>query len=89
MNRRILALLIVIGTWAGCSSPMAQAASGRGPIIAFGAQRQQIAATPVLERPYRPLHFYGNTARRRHYHGSALPASGDLTRGASSVVRRN
>ena len=89
MNRRILAMLIVIGIWAACSSAMAQASSGRGPIIARGAQRQQIEATPILQRPYRPLHFYGNTVRRRHYSGRAEPASGDRNRGASSVARRN
>lgn len=89
MKRKILALLIVIGTWAGCSSPMAEAASGRGPVVAMGAERQQIAATPIQARPYRPLHVYGNTVRRRHYDGRTVPAPGNLNRGASSVVRRN
>jgi hypothetical protein len=84
-----LAMLIVIGMWAGCSSATAQAASGRGPIIARGAQRQQIATTPILQRPYRPLHFYGNTVRRRHYHGRAVPAPGNRNRATSSVARRN
>jgi hypothetical protein len=28
------------------------------------AQRAKIRATPILERPSRPLHFYGNTVRR-------------------------
>jgi hypothetical protein len=37
-----------------------------GPIIAFGAERQEIRSTPILERDNRPLHFYGNTVRRRH-----------------------
>jgi hypothetical protein len=86
MNRQILALLIVIATWAGCSSVTAQAAPGRGPVIATGAERQQIAATPILDRPYRPLHFYGNTVRRRHHQGRALPAP-DLNQGTSSVER--
>ena len=27
-------------------------------------QRAQIRATPILERPSRPFHFYGNTVRR-------------------------
>jgi hypothetical protein len=82
MNRKILALLIVFGTWAECSSATAEAAPGRGPVIATGAERQQIAATPIVDRPYRPLHFYGNTVRRRHHHGRALPAP-DLTQGTS------
>jgi len=29
-----------------------------------GATRQAIRATPLLERPNRPGHFYGNTVRR-------------------------
>lgn len=38
--------------------------SGRLPIVARGELRQEIKATPILERPNRPLHFYGNTVRR-------------------------
>jgi hypothetical protein len=36
----------------------------RGPVVAFGAEREAIKRTPIEERPYRPLHFYGNTVRR-------------------------
>jgi hypothetical protein len=52
-------------------------ASGKGfdpRIITFGDTRQQIQNTPMLERPYRPLHVYGNTARRRHSRGSSTAA---------------
>lgn len=42
-------------------------------IIASSEQRQQIQATPIEQRPYRPLHFYGNTIRRMHYRGTPLP----------------
>lgn len=54
--------------------PVAEAAGGTGfdpRIIAFGETRQQIQSTPITERPYRPLHVYGNTVRRRHYRGTA------------------
>lgn len=40
--------------------------SNRPPIVARGQLRQEIKATPILERPNRPLHFYGNTVRRQH-----------------------
>jgi hypothetical protein len=53
----------------------------------FGQERQQMRATPILHRPYRPLHFYGNTVRRRHYRGRAIPRAGDLLRGSSLLVR--
>ncbi len=42
------------------------AGAADGPVIAVGAQRQEIRATPILERENRPLHFYGNTVRRLH-----------------------
>ena len=51
--------------------PVDAASTGFNPgVITFGETRQQIQATPVLERPYRPLHVYGNTVRRRHTRGS-------------------
>ncbi len=42
-------------------------------VIATGEFRQEIQSTPIEKRPYRPLHFYGNTIRRQHYRGTALP----------------
>lgn len=50
------------------------ASTGFDPrIITFGETREQIQNTPVLERPNRPLHVYGNTVRRRHSRGAAAP----------------
>lgn len=40
-------------------------------VVKRGAEKELSQATPILLRPYRPLHFYGNTVRRRHYRGSA------------------
>ena len=36
-------------------------------VIARPQDRAKIRATPIEKRPYRPLHFYGNTVRRNHY----------------------
>ncbi|MCG8649407.1 MAG: hypothetical protein MI861_06225 [Pirellulales bacterium] len=41
-------------------------------IIATGDYRDQIKSTPIELRPYRPLHFYGNAVRRKHYRGSVF-----------------
>jgi hypothetical protein len=30
-----------------------------------------------LERPYRPLHFYGNMQRRHHYRDTVIPSRTD------------
>lgn len=47
--------------------PAAEAAqTGFDPrIVTFGEAREQIKSTPIEQRPYRPLHVYGNTVRRR------------------------
>ncbi|TWT66166.1 hypothetical protein [Allorhodopirellula solitaria] len=42
-------------------------------IVARGEYRQQIRSLPIQQRPYRPLHFYGNTVRRMHYRGTPAP----------------
>lgn len=42
-------------------------------VVMRGEDRERLQATPILERPYRPLHFYGNTVRRMHYRGTPLP----------------
>jgi len=52
------------------SSPATAEAADSSPdvslrIITFGETRQQLQATPIEQRPYRPLHFYGNRVRRQ------------------------
>ncbi|MDA8743784.1 hypothetical protein N9N28_04025 [Rubripirellula amarantea] len=39
-------------------------------IVATGEYRDQIKSMPIEQRPYRPLHFYGNTVRRNYYRGT-------------------
>ncbi len=43
-------------------------------VITFGETREQIKATPIEQRPYRPLHVYGNSLRRRHSRSGPGPA---------------
>ncbi len=58
----------------GGSFLCAQEPGWYGRVILPESQRKIIEATPIINRPYRPLHFYGNTVRRRYYHGRALPS---------------
>jgi len=44
-------------------------------IIARGENREQVQNTPILERPNRPLHVYGNTVRRRHHRSVSKAAN--------------
>lgn len=58
-------------------------------IVARGEEREQIRATPIEQRPYRPLHFYGNTVRRIHYRGTPSPTlSESVALPARVLIRR-
>ena len=57
----------------GADRPVGEPGWSRA-VIATGDQRATIKALPIEQRPYRPLHVYGNTVRRMHYRGPPLPA---------------
>jgi hypothetical protein len=73
ISRGILLLLpTVIAALAVSLPEPARAASQTGfdpRVVAFGAEREQIKSTPIEKRPYRPLHVYGNSIRRRQTRG--------------------
>jgi len=76
--------IAILGFFAGPTSSAAEPSWQRN-VIARGPEREKLQNTPILERPYRPLHFYGNTVRRRHYRGSAVPGPRDVA-GATTAV---
>ncbi len=91
MNRILLPIaLLALGLTAStapAAPPVPLAEPGWvGVIIARGELRDQIESTPILERPYRPLHVYGNTVRRNHYRGAPIPKLKDVVQGAGSIV---
>ncbi|GAB5406132.1 MAG: hypothetical protein Aurels2KO_43630 [Aureliella sp.] len=86
--RFVLIALIVIAASAAGNTASAQEPGWTGRVIKVGEDRARSDATPILQRPYRPLHFYGNTVRRRHYRGTALPNPGDLVQTAVNIFRR-
>lgn len=46
-------------------------ATGWAPQTMAGAERAYIRSLPLLLRPNRPGHFYGNTVRYLHYRNMA------------------
>jgi len=74
----------------GGFSTMASAAEpGWSPVIvATGDYRAQIKSMPIEQRPYRPLHFYGNTVRRNHYRGNSVAMPRDVRTNATGMGRR-
>ncbi len=84
MNLRYAIFSLLIGSVLFVSAAVAGQSRAVGPIIAFGETKRQIEATPILDRPYRPLHFYGNTVRRRNSRG--LPVNVPATAAAPSAA---
>jgi hypothetical protein len=49
--------------------------------------REEIRSLPMEQRPYRPMHFYGNTIRREYYRGSPAPLPRDIFEASNSLFR--
>lgn len=59
-----------------------------GAVMPMSAESQQIRQQPILERPNRPFHVYGNTVRRMHYRGNPLPMPRDFGGSAGAMFGR-
>jgi hypothetical protein len=70
--RRII--ITALGVAAFLPAGADAAGTGFDPrVIVVGEARDQLKAKPIEDRPYRPLHVYGNTVRRRQSRGTAQP----------------
>lgn len=58
-------------------------------VVLFGDERAKKDATPILQREYRPFHFYGNTVRRQYYRGSVRPSLSDGLQAVRVTVVRD
>jgi hypothetical protein len=68
--------LVFAATLAAAVVSASAVAAGTGfdpRVITFGDTREEIKSTPITQRPYRPLHVYGNTVRRRHQRSTPKP----------------
>jgi hypothetical protein len=72
MKKWAVVLSILASTSCFSSSVAAEEPGWSGRVIVFGQERAQVQATPIVHRAYRPMHFYGNTVRRRYYRGPTL-----------------
>lgn len=86
--RQLLVAMILVTPFCHCSNSSAQEPGWTEPgwtepgwtgrIIKVEVDKEISDATPILLRPYRPLHFYGNTVRRAHYRGNPFVTPRDL-----------
>ena len=75
--------ILIVAAALCLSAPAGDHASASEPgwspvVIARGDYREEIKSIPMEMRPYRPLHFYGNTVRRSYYRGTPMVAPRDL-----------
>lgn len=67
-------LAAALGAAAFLPAGVDAAGTGFDPrVVMLGEARDQLKSTPIEDRPYRPLHVYGNTLRRRHSRGTPQP----------------
>jgi hypothetical protein len=57
-----------------------------GVVVARGELKQELESTPIVDRPNRPFHFYGNTVRREYYRGTARPRASDVVKGGGALI---
>jgi hypothetical protein len=62
-----LALVGAMSTVASAQAPASPVAAATAPVTGVLAVEAEVREKPLLERPNRLGHFYGNTVRRRHY----------------------
>ncbi len=91
MLRVITAAFILSAVYVFAAPSAAPAAeTGWLPVIvARGDLKQEIESTPIVDRPNRPFHFYGNTVRRRYYRGAPTPRAENVKGGAATVAQPN
>lgn len=61
--RTVLTAAVLAATAALVATPDAPAPAR---LVATNLTRAEIRSLPMLARPDRPIHFYGNAVRRRH-----------------------
>lgn len=83
----LFAFILVVPAWFAQSAD-AQERRWYPRVIARGADREIIKATPIHHRPNRPLHFYGNTIRRNYFRGNTAPLERSLERSPNGSLRR-
>ena len=59
-----------------------------GQVVLRGEEREKVKSLPITQRPNRTGHFYGNTIRRLHYRGSAVPLPRDVVNMSYSFIAR-
>jgi hypothetical protein len=83
---RVFAVILAVILILSASSASSQEPGWSGRFVVVGAEREQVRSSPILQRPYRPFHFYGNAVRRANYRGRMLPQPQDWMEGFAALI---
>ena len=89
MSLKSLPLAALVLTTLCLGSATAQEPGWASEVVLPATTQRRIDAMPIHQRPYRPLHFYGNTVRRMRYRGRVLPTRNDLRNTRLHLMRRS
>jgi hypothetical protein len=89
--QRLLLKVVFFGTFVltltfEVGSCTAREPGWKNQVITVGPLREELESLPIEKRPYRPLHFYGNTVRRRYHRGRLRPTISDLRQTIRSLA---
>ncbi len=88
MSKLVFSALLLTAITVGVLSSSDASEPGWSPIVVpTGEYRDHIKSMPIELRPYRPLHFYGNTVRRSFYRGNPTPMPRDIRTTTGELVR--
>ena len=82
------AMLFAVPNSASADSASSNEPGWLGVVVARGELKKWIDSTPIVDRPNRPFHFYGNAVRREYYRGSAAPRTSDFLKGGAALVTK-
>lgn len=85
---QLIVVCVFLGASSLASGVVAAEPGWTNRVIKVGQDRVVSDATNILVRPYRPLHFYGNTVRRMHYRGNPMPTPRDLWQTTRQLIVR-
>lgn len=86
ISRKVIFASVLVASFFFGTKSQAQEPGWTGRIVKMGVDKEISDATPILNRPYRPLHFYGNTVRRAHYRGNPFVMPRDLVNATRAFI---
>lgn len=73
MRKRLAIIVVPVILLLAVTNASGEAPTGWSPVVLpTGEYRATIQAMPIVQRPGRPLHVYGNTVRYRHQRTTGL-----------------